>query len=618
MKKTFLLLILWVTAYAVQAQSSKKITTIKQLTDSIEVLMKREHIPGLMLGITTKDSVLFSGGLGLANIEEKRPVDAYQLYRLGSITKMFVALGIMQLQQEGKLNINDELKKIAPEIPFKNDWEAQSPVRIVNLLEHTTGFDDIKLNNFFNIRPKDNAGLEAVLVHKNSLVTRWRPGERFAYSNPNYAILGYIIEKISKQPYDKYLTENILTPLGMTHSNFNLHKTDPKQEAQEYVYRDGKLIKIPTLSCSSGAFGTFRSCSADMIQFLQLFLHNGKPLFSESFIEEMEKTYQSLGVKAGLKSGYGLGNYQSHFYNKFIFHGHDGMVGSTYSNCMYNRELGVGYIMANSSNNPMWPIQRLIDTFLGENFTMKPIKTMALDEKAIEPYLGFYQFDSPRNAIAGFLDQLTTGARLYIKNDTLYNQTLMMEETALLPVAPLIFVKKGMSVPTIAFTVNREGKRVKIDMGAYFEKSSLGMAILYRLALFVSVVFMLFAVIFSVFSLVKAFMKKISFQQLLVRLLPVLALGALIWAVLNVMEVKTYIYLMPELSTITLRSVTIFVGTLLFALLSLLTLGIAIQQFRRTKSRWFAWYYLLTAFSLCFVMIILWQSDWIGLRTWAM
>src|SRR4030095_8103453 len=151
MKNGILILILLPFSTVSFSQKTESINSIKQLTDSIDVIMKQEKITGLMLGITTKDSVIFSGGFGYADLDTRRKVDEGTLFRMGSITKMFMSLAIMKLVNEGKLKLDDELKKIAPEVPFQNKWESTNPVRVVHLLEHTTGFDDIKINRMYSL-----------------------------------------------------------------------------------------------------------------------------------------------------------------------------------------------------------------------------------------------------------------------------------------------------------------------------------------------------------------------------------------------------------------------------------------------------------------------------------
>jgi CubicO group peptidase (beta-lactamase class C family) len=135
------------------SQQTTPIDPINSLTDSIAKIVRQEHIVGLMLGITTKDSTLFSGGFGCADWVNGRKVDAGTLFRMGSITKLFVSLGIQKLVSEGKLRLTDELRRIAPEIPFHNPWESRHPLLIIHLLEHTSGFDDVKFTGWRSPSP---------------------------------------------------------------------------------------------------------------------------------------------------------------------------------------------------------------------------------------------------------------------------------------------------------------------------------------------------------------------------------------------------------------------------------------------------------------------------------
>lgn len=126
------------------------IRSVPELTDSIRRIMAQEHVPGQLLVVVARDSVLFAGGLGEANVTTHRPVTAHTLFRIGSVTKSFTALGLLQLIGQGKLRLTDEVRKIAPEVPIDNPWAATDPVRVVHLLEHTAGFDDLHLNHYNN------------------------------------------------------------------------------------------------------------------------------------------------------------------------------------------------------------------------------------------------------------------------------------------------------------------------------------------------------------------------------------------------------------------------------------------------------------------------------------
>lgn len=101
-------------------------------------------------------------------------------------------------------------------------------------------------------------------------------------------ILGYLIEKISKESYENYLTKTILDPLGMINSNFNYYSKFPMRDVKEYVFRGDSISKVPSVTLIDGPAGSLWSCSDDILKFLQMFLKNGYPIFPESIITEME------------------------------------------------------------------------------------------------------------------------------------------------------------------------------------------------------------------------------------------------------------------------------------------------------------------------------------------
>lgn len=129
-------------------------SNINQLYNRLDTVIQQEHIPGLLVAIVKKDSILYSGGLGYAHLKQRLPVENQTQFHFASVTKFFVAMGIQQLVASGKLKLNDRIRDIAPEIPFDNHWEATDPVRVVHLLEHTAGFDDVQLNSMVDTRKK--------------------------------------------------------------------------------------------------------------------------------------------------------------------------------------------------------------------------------------------------------------------------------------------------------------------------------------------------------------------------------------------------------------------------------------------------------------------------------
>src|SRR5258708_33252011 len=195
--------------------------SVEELKKAMKDVLEKEHIPGAGVALVANGEVLWCGGIGQADIAANRAVSCDTEFRVGSISKTFVALALLKLQEEGKINLYARLQDVAPEIPVKNRWEATQPVRVVNLLEHTAGFDDMEFSEVHNLKDRyDFPLLDVFKRFQKPQVTRWPPSTRMSYSNPGNAIAGYLIEKASGQPFDRYIRETFLRRLGMEREHF--------------------------------------------------------------------------------------------------------------------------------------------------------------------------------------------------------------------------------------------------------------------------------------------------------------------------------------------------------------------------------------------------------------
>src|SRR5258705_2488640 len=356
-----------------------------------------------------------------------------------------------------------------------------------------------------------------------------------------------------------------------------------------------------------------------MVRFLQLFLRNGNPLFTANTIAEIETAHSSLAARSGQKNGYSLGNDNTFFgYSKFCFRGHGGLTGTCFSSCKYNRELGIGFVLASNSNNNDYRVEDLIVSYFEQNIPAKNLPIQSIDKKAIEPFLGRYQFESPRNEIAALTDKFQNAPKIYFKNDRLYFKPLIGDPSELLQTGRLTFAWQGMNMPLICFTKNDNGKNVMMIGGTYYEQTSNFWAILKRVVLMIALLFSLSSFISGIASLIGRIFGKLSWRELIPGVIPMIGVGLLISAVLNLLEVQNYTYKLAELTTINLRTMIIFFGTSAFGIASITSLFFSIRMFSKQKKRWFAFYFLLTSISLFFIAVILWQNGWIGLRTWAL
>lgn len=167
--------------------------------------------------VAEKGKVIYKKGFGLANIEWDVPNQPDTKFRLGSITKQFTAMAIMQLVEKGKLKLDVPISTYLPDYPKKNG----DIITIHHLLTHSSGIPDLPSFPNFDKNNSRNAYSPAELVKLFADSTlQFKPGEKFAYSNSGYMLLGYIIEKVTGKSYEQVLQENIFTPLKMNNTGY--------------------------------------------------------------------------------------------------------------------------------------------------------------------------------------------------------------------------------------------------------------------------------------------------------------------------------------------------------------------------------------------------------------
>ena len=213
----------------------------KQSIDSfVASELARQRIPGLALGIYSRGTILLAKGYGLSNIELNVPVKPETIFQSGSVGKQFVSAAIMMLVEEGKLSLDDSITKFFPDAPAS--WK---PILIKNLLSHTSGLSEYESddrtgpNGPFYLRLDFS---EDELAKKiEALPIEWSPGERWAYRNTNYVLLGIIVHKITGERYDQFLAERIFKPLGMTSTRLISEHDILPNRAAGYEVDDGQL-----------------------------------------------------------------------------------------------------------------------------------------------------------------------------------------------------------------------------------------------------------------------------------------------------------------------------------------------------------------------------------------
>jgi len=223
----------------------------------MEKVVREHHVPGAALAVARNDRIVYTRGYGYADRDKKEPVEPNALFRIASVSKPFTAAAVLQLVQSGKIHLNDkvfhvlELKVPVPDDPNVKFDERWKNVTILDLLQHRGGWDrDKSFDPMFrspdickemNVKPP--ADQEAIIHYMLRRPLDFNPGERMAYSNFGYCLLGRVIEKVSEKRYEEYVKEKVLAPLGIERMRQGRTLLDERAKG-EVRYYDGEGTAI--------------------------------------------------------------------------------------------------------------------------------------------------------------------------------------------------------------------------------------------------------------------------------------------------------------------------------------------------------------------------------------
>jgi CubicO group peptidase (beta-lactamase class C family) len=246
----------------------------KQLNEYLTGLNKPDE-PGMaVLVAKPNDHTIFSKGYGLADLKQKTPITPRSIFNLGSVSKTFVAYGILKLQEQGKLSIEDPIAKYFP--GFRNK-ELVKDIRIKHLLSHTSGLPDnrpVSQDSIFFLTANDEQNWAPILRNEK---LNFQPGERFEYSNPAFNGLALIIEKVSGQKWQDYIQQIIFDKAGMRTSLITDIEYPQIGVAHAYQPVNGKweeydFGEYPTF-CAAGNGGVWSSVE-ELLKYEEAILNN--------------------------------------------------------------------------------------------------------------------------------------------------------------------------------------------------------------------------------------------------------------------------------------------------------------------------------------------------------
>jgi CubicO group peptidase (beta-lactamase class C family) len=182
----------------------------------VPLQLERSDIAGASVLVMRDGNVLLSKGYGYADVKTKKPVDPTStIFRLASISKLFTWISVMQLEEQGKLNLDTDVNQY---LDFQIRPAFNKPITLRNLMTHTGGFEET-VNDIIFTDPKQVVSLRDYIIN-NQPMRMFPPGEISAYSNYGVGLASYIVQRTSGEPFEQYVQEHIFTPLAMTHSSF--------------------------------------------------------------------------------------------------------------------------------------------------------------------------------------------------------------------------------------------------------------------------------------------------------------------------------------------------------------------------------------------------------------
>lgn len=623
LRSTAMLLGLFACATAVAQDEEEPIIpqTIDELLLAINDVLEETDTPGVAIAIVNEDGPEFIGALGKANIENDVDADADTLFRIGSTSKMFVALSVLQLVEEGQLSLDDKLADLAPEIAFENPWEETHPVRVVHLLEHTTGWDDIHLPEYAHNDPTPATLKEGLDFHPHSRTSRWQPGTRMSYCNAGPPVAAYIVQKVTGQDFENYVQQNFFAPLQMSGATYRL--SEAMQQHGATLYTEGEAEEYwHILMRPSGAIN---ASASDMARFLQLFLGRGSvdgvQYISPASLARMETATSTDGARAGMEIGYGLHNYTS-THEHWTYQSHNGGVNGGLTEFAYLPGAGRGYaFMINAGSGAAYnDISDLIRNYQTRDLDEPDIPEAVVPAATDLDLAGLYHPINSRQQLSYFLDRVFGVSKFWFADGQLHRKPLLGgEKRDYVPAGEGRFLSQDTGRVVVVATedplagpVLHVGTQVFKPVSPLVAYGQLAIGALWLVSIVTSFVY------FLVWGVRKWRGKVPAGPSTRIRVWPLLA-GVSVTAFLALFAtgMSSTSNIFETLGKPTPTSVSIMLATLAFAVFAVLAAWTAVRERGAQMNRMNYWYSSISSGLHLLAALYLGWFGIVGLQTWA-
>lgn len=373
-----------------QAQSSNQ-AIADEMTAYLQACLANRYFMGSVL-VARAGEVLLSAGYGMANLEHDVPNTPQTKFRIGSITKQFTAAAILQLQEQGLLEVHDSISTYLP------DYPNGEQITVHHLLNHTSGIPNYTELDNFEQTTKIKVTLDDLIARFSGEPLEFTPGERYRYTNSGYVVLTKIIETVSGHSYADYLQHQILEPLGMVDSGYDRQEVILPHRASGYIF-SGEAYQnadFVDMSWPSGAGGMY-STIEDLYKWEQgLYTDTVLSASSREMMFTPKVVVRAEEDGKGYYHGYG-GIICTHYERKVLYHG-GGIDGFSTRIARYPDERISIIVLTNidaASATPVVPIANDLAAILfGEPYELpKQRQAIALDPAIYDAYVGQYELE---------------------------------------------------------------------------------------------------------------------------------------------------------------------------------------------------------------------------------
>jgi CubicO group peptidase (beta-lactamase class C family) len=341
--------------------------------------------PGAAAIVVKDGKVVLRKGYGMANLELGVAMAPDMVFELGSVTKQFTAAAILLLQERGQLEVEDDITKYLP------DWPTHGQtITLENLLTHTSGIPSYTgLPEWFPHMREDLKPADVAALFKDKPL-EFNPGEKWAYDNSGFFLLGMIIEKVSGKSYEDFVEAEIFHKLGMTHSRYGHPEEIIPRRATGYSKDEKSFENASFISMTQPyAAGSLMSTVDDLAIWDRALA--GETLLKRASLDRM---FTAAHLKSGLSTHYGYGMGVSDFQGKRLLqHGGDINGFTTVVTFVPEEKLFVAILSNNEASDPRPDAValRIVAKALGK--PLEDRRPVALDAGVLDEYVGVYRFD---------------------------------------------------------------------------------------------------------------------------------------------------------------------------------------------------------------------------------